>query len=166
MSATLSVPTSQSWLARLRSGQPHQTITGQTTYLRRWFLVRPNRWLNCYLHHFVGSDDPIVQHDHPWWFLSVCLRGGYLEISQNCTRQRRPGTIAVRPAHHRHHIQLLANSDGSEHDCWTVVITGPRVRQWGFWCPDPAGAVTRFVPWQQFGPGGCGPHQNKQAPHD
>ena len=164
MSATVSVPDSPRWLGRLFSGRPHQTITtGGTTYLRRWFLCPPNRWLNCYLHHFVASDDPTALHDHPWWFMSICLQNGYLEISQNATRLRRPGTIAVRRARHRHRIALLANLDGTERGCWTILVTGPHVRQWGFWCPRPSGGQ-RFVPWQQFGAGGCHP-QPEPASH-
>ena len=54
MSATVSVPASQDWLAGLCSGWPHQTVgTGNTTYLQRWFLWPRNRWLNCCLHHCV-----------------------------------------------------------------------------------------------------------------
>jgi hypothetical protein len=136
VSATVSVPDSPRWLGRLFSGRPHQTITtGGTTYLRRWFLCPPNRWLNCYLHHFVGSDDPTALHDHPWWFMSICLQNGYLEISQNATTLRRPGTIAVRRARHRHRIALLANPDGAERGCWTILVTGAHVRQWGFLVP-------------------------------
>jgi hypothetical protein len=89
VSATVSVPDSPRWRGRLFSGRPHQTITtGGTTYLRRWFLCPPNRWLNCYLHHFVASDDPTALHDHPWWFMSICLRNGYksaeLHRMQHC----------------------------------------------------------------------------------
>lgn len=157
MSATLSLPTQQKWLTRLRSGKPHQIIAGQTPYLHRWFLIPPNRRLNCYLHHFIGSDQPSVLHDHPWWFLSVCLHGGYLEISRNRTRRRRAGTIALRGAHHRHRIELLRDANGAERHCWTLLLTGPHLRQWGFWCSSPAGEPDRFVPWQQFGSSGCGP---------
>ncbi|MGO9103407.1 MAG: hypothetical protein ACLP9Y_29690 [Mycobacterium sp.] len=155
MSATISAPASGCWLTRLCSGRPHQIIAGDTTYLRRWFLIPRNRWLNVYLHHFVGSDDPIALHDHPWWFGSLILAGSYLEISQDTAQLRGPGTAALRRPAHRHRIQLRANPDGTERGCWTVVVTGPRVRQWGFWCPSPTGDAARFLPWQQFGEDAC-----------
>lgn len=154
MSATVSVPVSGRWLQRLCSGQPHQIIASDNrTYLHRWFLWPRCRWLNCYVHHFVGSDDPSAEHDHPWWFLSLCLVGSYMEISSGAPRIRRPGTVVLRRAEHRHRVQLLNNAAGREQDCWTIIITGPRMRAWGFWCPN--GETDTFVPWQQFGARGC-----------
>jgi hypothetical protein len=158
MSATISVPASERWLPRLCSGRPHQIISsGDSPYLHRWFLWPRCRWLNCYLHHFVGSDDPTALHDHPWWFLSLCLVGRYREISQGATQLRRPGTLVLRRPEHRHRVQLLPNADGTERGCWTIIITGPRIRPWGFWCTNPDNETARFVPWQQFGPDVCTP---------
>jgi len=163
VSASISIPIQRSWLEQLCTGRPHQEVATEHggIYLRRWFLVPHNRFLNIYLHHFVDSDDPTALHDHPWWFASISLRHSYLEILPNASRRRRPGTVAVRRAQHRHRITLLTNPDGTERSCWTILVTGPRVRHWGFWSASPGGH--RFVPWQQFGPGGCNPHQPKQA---
>jgi hypothetical protein len=49
MSATISVPSSDRWLARLVSGRPHQLIgPPDRPYLLRWFVIPPNRWCNIY----------------------------------------------------------------------------------------------------------------------
>jgi hypothetical protein len=49
MSATISVPSSDRWLARLLSGRPHQLIgPPDRPYLLRWFVIPPNRWCNIY----------------------------------------------------------------------------------------------------------------------
>ncbi|VBA62307.1 hypothetical protein [Mycobacterium attenuatum] len=155
MSATVSVPDTRGWFRQLCSGRPHQTITaGGATYLHRWFVWPRCRWFNCYLHHFVGSDDP-VPHDHPWPFVSLIISGRYMEVTSAGRTLRRTGSIAYRPAAYRHRVELIQNTNGRETPCWTLVFTGPRRRQWGFWCPRPDGAQ-RFVAWQDFGPGGCG----------
>ena len=151
MSATVSAPAPVRWLPRLLSGKPHQIIGAPgAPYLQRWYLIPPNRRLNIYLQfHFVRSDDDRALHDHPWSFASVLIAGAYLEITDTGSTLRAPGSLRVRRADHRHRIELLPNRDRGFCGCWTLVITGPHCRQWGFWCG------SHFVPWRAFGPGGC-----------
>lgn len=162
MSATISLPTDRPWLATLLRGHPHQIVTSpgrrpDRPYLRRWFLVPHNRLCNIYLHQFCDSDDDTALHDHPWSFLSLILNGSYREISQTGTHIRRAGSIAIRRASGRHRVQLIDASP-----VWTLVITGPKARQWGFWCraTESGHSYERFVPWDQFGPGGCAEPQH------
>lgn len=69
-------------------------------YMRRWvidfkiFAIRVHRW--------QGSDDARAFHDHPWWFLTLVLRGSYTDVSPDGRDQLRAGSIRYRPAHHRH----------------------------------------------------------------
>lgn len=156
MSNTLSVPRRGRWLTLLLKGQPHQEICHDTghLYLSRWYLIPRNRRRNIYLHRFHSSDNPSALHDHPWPFISLILRGGYHEITEQGTKYRRAGTIARRPADGRHRIVLPIDELGNDIECLTLIITGPNIRQWGFWCPQ-RNAPARFVPWHQFGPGGC-----------
>lgn len=127
------------------------------TYLSRWWMIRRNKWFNVYLHHFQRSDDDRALHDHPWWSLSVLLRGSYTEhtISAGGINVRsilNAGQVKFRCASQAHRVEL---HDGP---CWTVFITGPRIREWGFHCPK------RWVHWRQFTSGkdgetigaGCG----------
>jgi hypothetical protein len=156
MSATVSVPACDRWLGRLLSGRPHQIIgSADRPYLLRWFVIPPNRWCNIYCHRFVSSDDPVA-HDHPWDFLSIMLRGSYIE--EDCHGRRRwrhAGRVAFHRAEYRHRIILdpapTLTGPCGERSCTTLIITGPHRRLWGFWC-DPK----RFVPWRDFGAGGCG----------
>lgn len=138
------------WLPTLLSGRPHQIIGDDPAepYLLRWFLIPRNPVINIYRHRFCQSD-PSVPHDHPWHFASIVLRGSYLEISERRTIVRRPGSVAFRRASRPHRVELLGGP------VTTVIITGPRCRPWGFWCPRPAQPPV-FVPWDQFGSGGCG----------
>jgi hypothetical protein len=51
-------------------------------YLLRWYLIPRNRFFNVYLHKIVRSDDDRALHDHPWWWLSVMLKGRYAEVTR------------------------------------------------------------------------------------
>ena len=153
MSATVSRPTGDGWLRPLLQRRPHQVVgTANAPYLERWFVVPRNRFLNVYLHTFIASDDP-VKHDHPWWFASIVRSGAYFEHTDAGTRLRRRGSVALRPAAFRHRIELPVDADGRPLVCRTLVITGPKVRAWGFWC-----GGKRFVPFDEFD-GGCGEEQ-------
>lgn len=112
-------------------------------YLRRWYVIPRNRWLNIYLHEFRRSDDDRALHDHPWLSLSVLLMGEYTEhrIADGGIHTRRiykAGAVIFRRASYAHRIEL---HDGP---CWTLFITGPRIRHWDFHCP------TGWRHWEQF----------------
>ena len=133
------------WLTTLLSGKPHFIIGGaENPYMLRWWLVPRNRWFNVYLHKFCRDDDDRALHDHPFAFISLMLRGRYVEMVQGGFKRRRWLSIAFRKAAHRHRVILYRDDDDNPMPCWTLVITGPRVREWGFWCPQ------GFVPWRQF----------------
>ena len=125
-------------------GDPHQP------YLYRWWLIPRNRWFNIYLHHFCRSDDDRALHDHPWWNLSWLIEGEYDEVvpvkclgpalsaesNLHGVVRRRPGAVVLRRAKSAHRVALVRDSLGYEKACWTLFLTGPRVRDWGFWCPN------------------------------
>lgn len=128
-------------------------------YLLRWWLIPHNRFLNVYLHKFINDDDGRALHDHPWPSLSLVLSGGYYEITRgpDGTQERRwygPGSIRFRPATLSHRIELRRWLCYPI-PCRTLFITGPKVREWGFWCPK------GWVPWREFvdpdNPGTIGP---------
>lgn len=139
------------WLKTLFSGKPHFTV-GSTDrpYMLRWYILPRNPYLNLYLHKFLRDDDDRALHDHPWWFVSLMLKGGYWEVTpyrdsehSNTVIKRQAGSVAFRRATHRHRVVLFAHTGKSE-PCWTLVLTGAKHRTWGFWCPK------GFVPWHQF----------------
>lgn len=139
------------WFKRLRSGQPHFVVGGHDDpYMLRWYLIPRNRFFNLYLHKFMRDDNDQALHDHPWWFVSLMLKGGYFEIVphwdgvSNKVLSRRAGSVAFRPATHRHRVVLFTSPAGTRQPCWTIVATGRAKRSWGFWCPK------GFVPWKQF----------------
>lgn len=116
--------------------RPPDVVIGeaQSPYMHRWWLIPRNRFFNIYLHHFLRSDDDRALHDHPWWNLSILLDGRYVEHTiaaggVNVRTERRAGEVKLRGARAAHRIELV---DGP---CWTLFITGPRIREWGFHCP-------------------------------
>ena len=77
-------------------------------YMLRWFLLPRNSWLNVYLHHFLHSDDDRALHDHPYWSVSICLRGRSVEHLQDRIRLVERGCVVFRsaPTPHRMPIRL------------------------------------------------------------
>lgn len=117
--------------------RPPDLIVGTKAdpYLRRWWLIPRNRFLNVYLHCFHRSDDDRALHDHPWWSLSLLLCGRYFEqtISAggiNHRREYRMGAWRRRGARFAHRVEIKPGER-----CWTLFITGPVIREWGFHCP-------------------------------
>jgi len=100
-------------------------------YLNRWWIIPRNRFLNIYLHEILRSDDDRALHDHPWWSLSICLHGGMCEhLPGGVVRIVHPGDVILRSARAAHRLEI----GGAR--CITVFITGPRIREWGFYCPE------------------------------
>ena len=100
-------------------------------YLHRWHLIPRNKWCNVYLHRFLKPDPGHDLHDHPWSSVSIVLWGGYREVVRvgagHQLHTARAGCIIYRSARTLHRIVELA-----PRGCWTLFVTGPRKRQWGF----------------------------------
>lgn len=50
------------------------------------------------MHHWLGPDDDRAFHDHPWWFLTLVLRGGYADRHPGGEDRLRAGSVRIRPA--------------------------------------------------------------------
>lgn len=120
------------WAIKLAlSREPDISIGGrEDPYLERWFAIPRNRWFNIYVHRFCRSDDDRALHDHPWVNCSVLLEGSYVEHTDAGRTERQAGEVKLRTAKAAHRIELTNGR------CWTLFITGPRVREWGFCCPN------------------------------
>lgn len=114
-------------------------------YLLRWWLIPRNRIFNIYLHCFLRSDDDRALHDHPWANCSILLRGNYIEhtIAAGGIHQRKrlfAGDFKLRLSGRiAHRLELVDDT------CWTIFITGPTYRRWGFHCPERG-----WVYWKDF----------------
>ena len=129
-----------------RTHSPDFVIGGQDRpYLLRWWLIPRNRLFNAYLHLFLRSDDDRALHDHPWANASIMLQGEYVEHriaagGINTRTLRRAGDWTVRPSGKIAHRIELTNGP-----CWTLFLTGPLYRKWGFHCPDQG-----WIYWKRF----------------
>ncbi len=116
---------------------PDFVIGGEDApYLRRWWLIPRNEECNLYLHQFCRSDDDRALHDHPWASRSLMLEGRYIEhVQEGPPRLFAEGQEIYRSATMAHRVELLRNMHGEEMPVWTLFATGPKVREWGFLCP-------------------------------
>lgn len=126
-------------------------------YLDRW-AVGHDRVGMVMLHRMTAPDPGLDLHDHPWRFRSLILWGGYVE--ERCSTRlatryavaaavidgnappgadpvprgpqypRRPGAFTPLGLDECHRIVELLRPT-----CWTLVIRGPRRREWGFYLP-------------------------------
>jgi len=139
------------WFKRLVSGHPHIRIhPGE--YIDRWHLIPRNNRFNVYLHKYYGGDVGRAPHDHPWWNKTIVLRGGFIEHTfehmdsgefHEHTSYKWSFNVISRKATDIHRIVLSPLMKGRT---WTLFITGPKIRQWGFW--EDNGAT--FVPWEDY----------------
>lgn len=125
-------------------------------YLLRWWLIRRNNTANAYLHQFMRSDEDRALHDHMYPNASLILSGSYREHSADGgSVLRGAGEIVFRKPSTPHRISLIGEEEGNPRTVLTLFLTGPRVRQWGFHCPQ------GWVHWRSFvdpeNPGLSGP---------
>jgi hypothetical protein len=128
--------------AHIASSRPADFVIGpERGYLFRWHVIPRNRFANVYLHHIGADDDDRALHDHPWWNVSVILEGSYWEhLPGGIVIQRGAGSVVKRRATALHRIELCEGCRA----VWSLFLTGPTVRTWGFQCP------RGWKPWYEF----------------
>jgi hypothetical protein len=119
-------------------------LNPDTPYMLRWYLIPRNRLFNIYVHHFLRSDNDEALHDHPWMNASRLLSNEYTEhtIAAGGVHHRkifRAGNWKVRLSGKMAHRVELHNGP-----CWSMFLTGPVYRTWGFHCPN------GWVPFRKF----------------
>ena len=113
------------------------TFDDDGLYLTRWRIVQ-TPWAALYLHRMDAPDSRPTLHDHPWRFLSLVLRGGYVE------RRLNPGTMEVDESHTIRRVNRMRTSDAhaiiklDRTPTWTLLLVGARLRTWGYWEPTAA----------------------------
>jgi hypothetical protein len=145
------------WLIERAKRRPyrkgHLLHADGSLYMGRYCLFE-SRWLSARVHHIATADLDRHMHDHPWNFVSLVLRGGYLELRpatlepcfELATRwwglewdgelqeqwiacPRTAGSVAFRRATDRHRVSLVSPST------WTLFVYGPALQWWGFYTP-------------------------------
>ena len=92
-------------------------------FMVRYYLLfrkRP-KWFpfNILLHKILKSDLGDL-HDHYWSYITIILKGGYWESTENGTFWRGPGYIGFRKASDRHSLKIPKGKPA-----WTLLLAGP-----------------------------------------
>ncbi len=138
-------------IRRVADVRPPDVYIGgeEDPYLVRWYVIPRNRFFNIYLNEMHRSDDERAMHDHPWPWASLILRGSYVEyIEPNWPEVKgrsglefiriwEAGSFRVRRATMPHRLGLRRAQGQPDQWEWplTLFLTGPKIREWGFWCP-------------------------------
>ena len=153
-----------------RSRKANGHVDVPKAFLIRWFVIPKNRWVNVYLHKFIRDDEDRALHDHPFLFSISCLvLGSYYEVTMNAGGVRKrtmysAGSVRLIGPWKAHRIELTTSvverslgggqvlwNRPKRIPCWSLFITGPKVRTWGFHCLNgwkPSDGFTKA--------GGCG----------
>lgn len=144
------------WAKRHTEGRHPDVVinTRGVPYLCRWYVWPPSarrsdprdnvyrtvkgNWFGLYVHRFLQSDEDWALHDHPRHNVSVVLERGYWEHIGGRRVWRAPGSVVFRRATTPHRIELEYQTGlpRYSHEALSLFILGPRVREWGFHCPN------------------------------
>lgn len=116
-------------------------------YLIRHTLLRVPGLCAVYWHNFTHDDWSIDLHDHPKSFISIGVRGGYIEQTWEVLKSGHmlahyqhfnAPWIRWFPPNHVHRLMMLPppsmRREGEKpRPCWTIVIVGPIRQNWGYW---------------------------------
>lgn len=160
-------------ITRILNLFPRITIEGAdgTPYMTRYTIVKFRSGRSVLLHHILRDDQDDL-HDHPWDFVSIILKGGYFDVTPGLNVHRyelrdsetvfdpyrlcrrpiferwcRPGRVTQHKARDAHKIRLMPTIvDGgmTRRSSWSLVFTGPKKRDWGFWTP------SGWMPWKSY----------------
>ncbi len=110
---------------------------GLEPYMERYYLLFRDKLsedesareipFNLMLHKICRSD-PDDLHDHPWWYATFILRGGYWEVTPKGRYWRGAGHFRLRSPHSLHRLEIPPDSSGS----WSLFFRGPKLKNWGF----------------------------------
>lgn len=119
-------------------------------FLRRRGLDGQRLRLGGVLLHRIDAPDPGLDlHDHPWAFLSVVLRGGYIEewaeTRHACQRWATPQVRRWRRwSIHRMPLTVAHRITAVEPGTVTLVVRGRHRRRWGFYLPG------GWIDWEEY----------------
>ncbi len=130
-------------------------------YLIRWNLLgigEDSKYFSIKLHKILASDSNNL-HNHPWKFVSIILKGSYLETTKwyyqgdytgwspsvwsECNKCYvtskifSSGSILKRPAYWAHSLVITK-------PVWTLVFTFKKVQTWGFFTKE------GFINWKDY----------------
>jgi hypothetical protein len=135
------------WAVAKSSREPNFCVGPKNDpYMKRWRVLPKNPFMNIYIHQFMHDDDDRALHDHPWASLSMLLGPHPLSeiyivpevykkmqdlgyVPDTFQRELEVGSWNYRRPKFAHRIVIYKPGT------YTLFLIGPRVREWGFYCP-------------------------------
>ena len=94
------------------------------------------------IHYWLRSDDKRYMHNHPWWFITFVLKGNYTDVylKDNIIQKDYLSrwSIRYRSSKHTHYVEI------PKEGCITILFTGRKLNQWGFWVNNRYMRINRF----------------------
>ena len=91
------------------------------------YVLLKTPWFQVLVHRLWCPNWHELHHDHPWSFVTLILRGGYLEKTPGARPHwRPPGTVLYRNAEFAHNVVTTGAV------CWSLVVASSKRRTWGF----------------------------------
>lgn len=109
-------------------------------YLEKWLVLKDQKGNARYVHRFLRSDQDDETHDHPWDNVTICIEGGYWNVTPDGRFWIAPGDVVRRKATEFHRVELEPGIQPI-----TIFDHGPKVNEWGFLLEDGT-----KMPWAQF----------------
>lgn len=96
-------------------------------HFRRYRLLELP-WFRIYVHQILKADEDAHEHDHPWSFLSLILKGGYIEQSEGKlkTRTNLKNPVAFSDRYRPHKLHTILRPT------WTLVFGLGKRGEWGY----------------------------------
>ena len=110
-------------------------------YLEKWLVEKDGQGNARYVHRFLRSDQDDETHDHPWDNVTICVKGGYWNVTPAGRFWIGPGDIVHRRAQDFHRVELEPGADLPV----TIFDHGPKINEWGFLLEDGT-----KIPWAKF----------------
>lgn len=120
------------------------------------YRIAQSPYGGLYVHHLLCADADRDCHNHPWWFCTLVLRGGYKALVHDLSQSRlevnehRRGTLHFMWLYKFHKIISV------KPDTWTLLFVSKKKQPWGFLVSDRMDSTGRFVPahfvhWREYG---------------
>lgn len=109
-------------------------------YFTMWILFSC-KWFQVRIHRIIKMNDTCL-HDHPWGFITLILKGGYVEYTEKKSRILHPGRIIYRGSNFKHRLEIHQKS-------WSLNLMFPTRKEWGYFVNG------TFVKWDQYNGDKC-----------
>lgn len=96
------------------------------THFKRWEIIK-TPFFSIWLHGIYKKDEDSHLHNHPWDFISIILKGSYIEQTENGFNEMSFGKVNIRSGSKFHKIYKLKTPS-----IYTLFFATKVKREWGY----------------------------------